>query len=218
MLLVKNGYPKHILSRLLREARQKGRPQKDRRRSRSGEDLDGYLCLPYVDEQLLCKIKSRVKKSGLNVKVAWKNKDKLKNILVRSSLCKPKCPGGQRCHTCKTGFRGDCTQKNVVYEIRCGMCEGDGRDGIYIGETKRPLRLRFNEHVRDALNRTPDTPMGDHFIGKHSGSQLRQGKVPLTIKVLHKSKDHPDRKIAESLLIKEYRPALNHNISSWPIL
>ena len=121
-LLLENGYPKHLLERLLREARQKVRaPTSARGR---GIESDGYLCLPYVDEQLLCKVKSKVKKSGLNVKVAWQNKEKLKNMLVRSSLGKPKCPGGQRCHTCKTGFRGDCTQKNVVYQIRCGICGG----------------------------------------------------------------------------------------------
>ena len=94
--------PRHLLERLLREARQKVRaPTSARER---GIESDGYLqvpirlytcahvlaihkhmCLPYVDEQLLCKVKSKVKKSGLNVKVAWQNKGKLKNMLVRSS-------------------------------------------------------------------------------------------------------------------------------------
>ena len=174
--------------------------------------------MPYVDEQLLCKIKNKVKKSGLDIKVAWQNKEKLKTMLVRSSLCKPKCPGGQRCHTCKTGFTGDCTQKNVVYEIRCELCRGRERDGIYIGETKRPLRLRFNEHVRDMFNETEDTPMGDHFREHHSNTVTHGSDVPLKIKVIYKSKDHPDRKIAESLLIRKNRPQLNSNVSCWPIL
>ena len=42
--------------------------------------------------------------------------------------------------------------------------------------------------------------------------------APLKIKILYKSKDHPDRKIAESLLIRKNRPELNSNVSSWPIL
>ena len=221
-LLLENGYPRHLLERLLREARRKERTRTgahDRRdRGERGMESDGYLCLPYVDEQLLCKIKSKVKKSGLNVKVAWQNKEKLKNMLVRSSLGKPKCPGGQGCHTCKTGFRGDCTQKNVVYEIRCGICGGNGREGIYIGETKRPLWLRFNEHVRDMINGTEDTPMGDHFRERHIGIVIPGSNIPLSVKIIHKSKDHPDRKIAESLLIKRNRPELNSNVSSWPIL
>ena len=215
-LLSENGYPKHVLSRLLREARQSG--GKPTRGQRRGKGCDGYLCLPYVDERLLCKIKSKVKQSGLDIRVAWQNKEKLKTLLVRSSLSKQKCPGGPRCHTCKSGFRGDCTQKNVVYELRCRICQGEGRDGIYIGETKRPLRLRFNEHVRDMLGQTQDTPMGDHFRDKHSSRDTLGSTVPLQVKILYKSKDHPDRKIAESLLIKRYHPGLNSNVSSWPIL
>ena len=213
---MENGYPKHILSRLLREARQKRITPTDARRR--DIELDGYLCLPYVDEQLLCKIKSKVKRSGLNIKLAWTNKGKLKNMLVRSSLCKPKCTGGHRCHACKTGFVGDCTQKkNVVYQIRCGICGGNDREGTYIGETKRPMRIRFNEHVRDVINKTPDTPMGDHFTEKHNDS-VHGSSVPLEVKIMFKSKDHPDRKIAESLLIKRNRPELNSNVTSWPIL
>ena len=215
-LLLENGYPRHILSRLLGEARRQRRAPTGARKSR-GQKSDGFLCLPYVDEQLLCKVKNKVKKSGLEIRVAWQNKEKLKTKLVRSSLCKPKCPGGQRCHTCKTGFSGDCTQKNVVYEISCQVCQKNSREGFYIGETKRPLRLRFNEHVRDMLNTTQDTPMGDHFREQHA-NLTHSTNIPLKVKVIYKSKDHPDRKIAESLMIRKNRPQLNSNVSSWPVL
>ena len=172
----------------------------------------GSLHFPiYVDEKLLCEIKHKVRQSGLNIKISWKNSQKLKGKLVRSALCKPQCPGGQRCHTCKSGFVGDCTQKNLVYEIKCSCCENMG------GETKRPLRLRFNEHLRDALNKSPDTPMGDHFQECHSSTH-EGDLIPLKIRVLYRSKDHPDRKIAESLLIQRKKPKLKSNMSSWPIL
>ena len=85
----------------------------------------------------------------------------------------------------------------------------------YVGETKRPVRLRFNEHLRDTLNKTHDTPMGDHFQECHS---THEGGIPLKVRVLYKSEDHPDRKTAESLLIQKKRPKLNSNMSSWPIL
>ena len=90
------------------------------------------------------------------------------------------------------------------------------RISLYIGETKRPVRLRFNEHIRDALNKSQDTPMGDHFRESHPGIDGENN--PLRIRVLYRSKDHPDRKIAESLLIQKKRPHLNSNLSSWPIL
>ena len=178
---------------------------------------DGFVCLPYVDEELLCKIQSKVKKSGLNIRIAWKNSNKLRSKLITSSLNIPKCPGGRRCNTCLSGFQGDCTQKNVVYRLNCSMCKQGEKENIYIGETKRPVRLRFNEHVRDALHETEGTPiMGDHFREHHSGSHVPP--IPLQIQVIYRARDHPDRKIAESLLIQKNRPALNSNLSSWPIL
>ena len=177
---------------------------------------DGFLCLPYIDEELLCKIQSKIRKSGLNVRIAWKNPQKLRNKLIRSSLSKPKCPGGQRCHTCVSGFSGDCTQKNVVYRLTCKVCQEKGQESIYIGETKRPVRLRFNEHIRDALNASEGTPMGDHFNERHPSTDVPSN--PFLLEILYKSRDHPDRKIAESLLIKRNRPELNSNLSSWPIL
>ena len=162
VLLLQNGYPERLLVRLLKEARRKYTPARARKdKGRTHED--GFLCLPYIDEELLCKVKSKVKKWGLNVRIAWKNDQKLKNKLVRSSLSKPKCPGGQRCHTCRSGFSGDCTQKNVVYELTCNICKRNGQDRTYIGETKRPVRLRFNEHIRDEFNESEVIPMGDHF-------------------------------------------------------
>ena len=126
-LLSQNGYPRHVLSRLLREARQRGGTRTSTRTR--GKNFDGYLCLPYVDEQLLCKIKSKIKKSGLDVRVAWQNKDKLKTMLVRSSLTKPKCPGGPRCHTCKSGFTGDCTQKKTLF-MKSNVGSVRGRAGM----------------------------------------------------------------------------------------
>ena len=214
-VLKENGYPDKVLRRLLKEVKRKhvsARPNVARR------DEGGalFLCLPYVDEKLLCQIQSKVRKSGLNVRLAWRNPKKLRNQLIRSSLSKPKCPGGLRCHTCASGFAGDCTQKNVVYCLHCKLCEEQGKPSSYIGETKSPVRLRFNEHLRDATNETEGTPMGDHIRECHSGATA--GSIRFRIQILHRARDHPDRKIAESLLIRRDNPALNSNVSSWPIL
>ena len=213
-LLVSNGYPKKILQRLLEEVRRGGRAE---RAGRAGQKrcTDGFLSLPYIDEELLCKIQSKVRKSGFKIRIAWKNPKKLRNILIRSSLSKPQCPGGRRCNTCASGFKGDCTQTNVVYCLNCKMCD-EGEQSTYIGETKRPVRLRFNEHVRDAVNKSEGTPMGDHFRMCHATDDVPH--IPLQVNILYKSKDHPDRKIAESIMIRRNRPKLNYNLSSWPIM
>ena len=92
-----------------------------------------------------------------------------------------------------------------------------GHDSLYIGETKRPVRLRFNEHLRDALNKSEDTPMGDHFREFHISVERERNRL-FKRRVLYRAKDHPDRKIAESLIIQKRHPQLNTCQSSWPIM
>ena len=177
---------------------------------------DGYLTLPFVNDAIVAKVNKVIRKSKFNVKVSWRNENKLKNLLVKSAISPVHCPAGsRRCRCCENGLRDRCTEKNVVYKIHCNLCS----DVFYIGETKRPVRLRFNEHVNDAINRTPDTPLGDHFRGAHSSLVLdRTSSLPLNVSILARARDYPDRKILESLCIRDKKPCLNSQMSSWPVL
>ena len=82
------------------------------------------------------------------------------------------------------------------------------------------LRLRYNEHLRSAVNETQLTPIGDHFESCYQGmyKEEKLKKKPLQVKILMRVKDHPDRKIAESMFIRMKRPKLNDNMSSWRII
>ena len=117
---------------------------------------------------------------------------------------------------CKTDFIGQCTQKNVVYSLRCKICDGMGVKTEYVGESKRPIRLRYNEHLRDMVRRKEDTPMGDHVRTAHPEADCSSSSVE--VRILYRAMDHPDRKIAESLMIRDRRPCLNSNVTSWPIM
>ena len=172
--------------------------------------------MPYVNETVLCKVKRAARKSGLEINVTSFTPDTIKRKLVHSSFSDPPCPSGKRkCNTCRMINKGRCTDKNVVYELSCKLC-----GATYIGESKRPLRLRFNEHLRCAVNETQLTPIGDHFASCHRGmsKEDKLANPPLDVKILMKTKDHPDRKIAESLCIRDRKPSLNDNMSSWRIL
>ena len=94
----------------------------------------------------------------------------------------------------------------------CTLCDND--ESFYIGETRRSVRLRYNEHLQDAKNKT-DTPFGLHQI-KHPDVQLSGSNV--TIKILHICKDGPDRKIWESICIRDLQPTLNTQTSLWPLI
>ena len=123
----------------------------------------GILLLPYVNETVLCKVKRAARNSGIQVNVSSYTPDTLKRKLVHSPHTDPPCPSGNRtCRKCQLIKKGRCTDKNVVYELTCKLC-----GATHVGESKRPLRLRFNEHLRSAANSTQFSPIGHHFATCH---------------------------------------------------
>ena len=219
-----NGYKKQLVRRLHREATQtRGagpvNGARGHRGQRTERELDGFLTLPYIDEGVCAKVNSIAKKSNLSLRVAWRNNNTVRNCLVRSAFSQPQCPSGTRiCNACESGLRGRCLTAGAVYRVKCVLCEYRGEEVTYIGETKRPIRLRFNEHVLNAKNKTPETPIGDHFIQAHHEYQSERGEIPLSVEIMQKTDDHPHRKICESLHIRKHKPILNRNVSSWYIM
>ena len=121
--------------------------------------------------------------------VAFRRTDNLSDILVRSKLRTDKQTNvtkgsfrcGKNCITCRYITEGrtnytfsatwemrtihdhiDCNSKNLIYMIHCLRCHKQ-----YIGETKRRLKDRFNEHRRPVDRPTPSsthTADSDHFL------------------------------------------------------
>ena len=94
------------------------------------------------------------------------------------------------------GLGGRCHTTNVVYEIvyeLCEDCEENKTRNTYIGEIKRNVRLRFNEHLRAARHRTPDTPLGDHMTTCHQ-DRLSDIDSCFRISILKVCNDGPNRK------------------------
>ena len=138
----------------------------------------------------------------------------LRKKLVRSAYLPPPCPdAGKHCNCCEAGLEGKCHLKNVIYRMDCTLCEKD--HAFYVGETRRSVRLRYNEHLRDAKNKRTDTPFGLHQT-KHLNVQLSSTNI--SIQILRVSKDGPDRKIWESIYIRDLKPTLNTQTSSWSLM
>ena len=213
-LFLMNGYPPHLVARIKNEVL----------RGRSGRNPNApapvpapspvFIALPFVDDDLCRKAEGIIKASGLNARVAWKGGPNLRRKLVRSAFRPVPCPAaGKRCHCCEAGLKGRCHTKNVIYRMDCRLCASD--ESFYVGETRRSVRLRYNEHIRDAKNNKTDTPFGFHQT-RHPDVQLDSSNV--SIKILHVSKDGPDRKIWESVYIRDLNPTLNTQTSSWPLI
>ena len=107
----------------------------------------------------------------------------------------------------------------VVYQLTCELCHQS-----YVGETGRPARLRYNEHLRHEKNMRGDSPWGatqgaiylSTFREQHPQCQPEPRHI--TAKILQRCDRDRFRKIAESLWIRQLRPALNTNIAAWAIL
>ena len=175
-----------------------------------------YVSLPFIDDSLTRRVDSALKAVNLALTASWKNANTVKKRLVHSALEPPPCRAGNKaCRTCDSGLAGKCTTKNVVYQITCVLCaDSGGPSSTYIGETKRCIRYRFDEHFRDGANGTQQTPFGDHMNECHpnvSGPRL-------SVTILRRCKDSADRKIAEALAIRDKQPKLNCQLDTWSLL
>ena len=146
--------------------------------------------------------------------VAYRRDRNLKDLLVRSRLSTPvppdqpvAIPCDRPCLTCpflnpsksisfptldwRIVDSFSCTDRNVVYAIRCKRCTM-----CYIGETGLMLADRFASHLRDIL-KNEDKPVARHFNSDGHG-----GKEDIEVSVLRScssSKRH--RRSLESRLI-----------------
>ena len=175
--------------------------------------------LPYIDETTVNRVNGILRRSGTTLKVAWTSRPTLGIRLINSALSKPPCPAGHKhCHTYENGLKGKCSQKNVVYKITCEFCETEGRKEFYIGESTRPIRHRFNEHLSDARLRKMDTPLGEHILDCHRNKSNADINYSFHIEILKTGRDCADIKIAESVQIRNLKPTLNTMRSSWPLV
>ena len=89
-----------------------------------------------------------------------------------------------------------CNTKNVIYMVQCNRCNLQ-----YIGETKRRLKDRFNEHRRavDKTNiKSKPTTVSKHFLShsNHSHTDMQL----ISLERIHSSSDSV-RKARESHLV-----------------
>ena len=86
---------------------------------------------------------------------------------------------------------------NVIYLIQCRLCNLQ-----YIGETKRRLKDRFNEHRRPILNPTGNyihTAVSEHFLtSNHSDNHM----LLLPIEKLKNGRDSFRKNVKPTLTIK----------------
>ena len=214
LLFEQNGYPTAMLDTSIKNNLRK----RSERKTRRNKENEIFMRLPYLDENVVRRVNGVLRRSKTNIKVAWISGPTIGNKLISSAFSKPPCPAGTKhCHTCESGLKGKCTKKNIVYKITCSLCERNGRTEFYIGESTRPVRYRFNEHLSDARLRKPDTPLGEHIADSHFNASSTEINSAFTIDIIGWGRDSAELKITESIKIRDLRPTLNMMKSSWPL-
>ena len=104
----------------------------------------------------------------------------------------------ENCKFCAlNGKTNMCYQKNVIYEIRCTICQMK-----YIGETQRMVRSRLNEHI--FLN--SESAVKDHFKDDHPNASITSS---ISWRILHSGiKHYKQRQTLEAMYIKQANSAL----------
>ena len=105
----------------------------------------------------------------------------------------------------------------VIYKITCLACKRQGAQASYIGQSRRPIRARFNEHLGDARLRKPDTGPGDHTLDWHTDLSNSEINKNYYIKILTTKKHEADLRICESIYIRENASSMNTKARSWSL-
>ena len=155
--------------------------------------------------------------------IAYKRQQNLRGHLIRARVPRAPRPHPQRqvlgmkkcgnnCTACpyiregksikingidwKINNKLNCQSYNVVYAI---VCSKDSCKEVYIGETKRILKFRLDDH-RGYVNNHFDNATGTHFNQPgHSLSNLQ-----ITVLQQIKKKDNAYRKEREEYLIRKF--------------
>ena len=170
--------------------------------------------------------------------VAFKRSPNLRDLLVSAKLSSnstnphPQLPSGsyrcgKNCATCpyisdgltnytffSTGETRSiksnltCETKNLIYMIQCNRCNLQ-----YIGETKRRLKDRFNEHRRTIDNpntKSKPTTAAEHFLTAPNHTANDMQLIP--IEKVFSNRDSV-RKAREAFLISKGRTLLPHGLN-----
>ena len=96
--------------------------------------------------------------------------------------------------TVKINSSLDCNSTNVVY---CIICNKPGCNKIYIGQSQRELKTRFNEHKASVRKKSPNV-IGQHFSS--TGHSLDNVQITAIEKVFTKGRTYIEKR--ESMWIE----------------
>ena len=165
-------------------------------------EVQNWRKIPYLTN-ISDKLLSIFKKA--NVRPTFSNKYTLKHMLV---------------NTKKTDTNINKLDLSGVYKINCGDCPA-----VYIGKTKRSLKIRFNEHLKSTKLENPNSGLAKHLkTANHNCTDdrvvllhnLRGGTILDTYEILEirKAKNDGDYLVNDQIDFKNKSPLLDPKLFS----
>ena len=93
------------------------------------------LTIPCISSAFTNDIKKAVKRCNLDIRLIQRPQNSLKNFLVESRPYDKACKDTAKCNVRRNSPStptSHCSQKDIVYSIKCDLCQDD--DGVYIGK------------------------------------------------------------------------------------
>jgi hypothetical protein len=152
-------------------------------RHNPGTEQTFFLSIPFISNDLECKIRKSIRGLGVKIIIAHKS-SKLKHLIGKSH-------GHEMCKLANCQLKNNlCLVKGSIYQIYCNKCQA-----TYIGSTWRHLHIRYKEHLSHRAS-----PIHAHNL-RCDGE--------LVLSVLARESNTQRMRIKEALLIKELKPSLN---------
>lgn len=149
-----NGYKSRLIDKLIKRKEKKIILKSITALSPLLDKCSKYVKLTFIGN-ISYEI-GKIIKENCNVKVAFYNNNILRNEIVNSKE------------------KRDILDKQGVYEIKCENCEY-----IYIGQTGRNFKKRFNEHIASCKNVAVSSALARHLVEENHTSNI------CNLKVLH---------------------------------
>ena len=207
-LLLNNGYSSRVLEKIKKQRQER---QRRRRKRLNTTEMVTTLKLPFLSDKCTAQVKRAAESFKIPVRIVTTPGRKLRGLLTSSRpLDKPQCPS-DGCKTCTAlGESGKCTDRNVVFSLKCDLMACREMDiGHYNEETYRPVGDRFIEHY--ANNPSAESYKEKLFAKRYSVHHLQHtGDPKVKLEIIARASNTMDRKIKEARSILAKKPDLNH--------
>ena len=163
------------------------------------------LILDFVSDSLKRKVNKIIQKYDFDVRLINKPGKSLTQAVSCNSRTKNSCD----CNICKElPPKYKCSDRFLVYKFTCNACSS-----FYIGQTSRPFRLRYKEHMSSIDKRDKKSALSQHVIECHSDL----GFVSFNLNVINQCSTPLETRLSEARAIDSFRPSLNrkHERSWW---